>query len=105
MFGGPPRHLLAQETSKPKRASETLARLGRYFGPWWPVLTLTVLLVVVSTWAQVTTPELSGQLVDCFLAPSEPTALSPAAAWPAREPRRPANRPIAGWPPGANRRA
>ncbi len=70
MFGGGPRNLLMQETSKPKRLSVTLARLGRYFKPWWPVLLLTAFLVIISTWAQVTTPELSGQLVDCYLAPA-----------------------------------
>ncbi len=70
MFHGGPRQLLMQETSKPKRTSETLARLGGYFRAWWPMLALSALLVIVSTWMQVTTPELMGQLVDCFLVPS-----------------------------------
>src|SRR5512145_2872664 len=68
MMGGP-RHILGQETSKPKQASATLARLVRYFAPWWPMLLLAALFVVISTWTQVTTPELSGLLVDCYLAP------------------------------------
>jgi ATP-binding cassette subfamily B multidrug efflux pump len=70
MFHGGPRMMLMQETSKPKRTSETLARLGWYFRSWWPMLALAGVLVVVSTWMQVTTPELTGQLVDCFLIPS-----------------------------------
>ena len=69
MFGGGPQNILMQETSKPKRASETLARLGSYFKPYWPVLFLIVLLVVISTWTQVTSPDLIGQLVDCYLVP------------------------------------
>lgn len=31
---------------------------------------LAAIFIVVSTWAQVTTPELTGQLVDCYLAPA-----------------------------------
>jgi len=74
MFHGGPRQLFMQETSKPKRTSETLARLGGYFRAWWPILALAALLVIVSTWMQVTTPELMGQLVDCFLVPSSAPA-------------------------------
>jgi ATP-binding cassette subfamily B protein len=70
MFHGGHRGLFESETSKPKRAGETLGRLMAYFKPWWPVLVLAAVLVVISTWAQVTTPELSGQLVDCYLSPS-----------------------------------
>ncbi len=70
MFHGGPRMMLMQETSKPKRTSETLARLGWYFRAWWPMLALSAILVIASTWMQVTTPELMGQLVDCYLAPA-----------------------------------
>ncbi len=70
MFGGGPQNILMQETSKPKRTSETLARLGRYFQPYWFILFLVVFLVIGSTWTQVTSPELIGQLVDCYLAPA-----------------------------------
>ncbi len=69
MFHGGPRMMLMQETSKPKRTSETLARLGWYFRPWWSILAVAAILVIASTWMQVTTPELMGQLVDCYLAP------------------------------------
>ena len=76
MLGGPhgPRNILDRETLKPKSTSATLARLGQHFGPFWPALLATVILVVVSTWAQVTTPELTGQLVDCYLAPTAASA-------------------------------
>ena len=69
MFGNP-RGLLDRETSKPKRASETLGRLAKYFKPFWYAVLLAVIFVVLSTWSQVTTPELTGQVVDCYLAPA-----------------------------------
>jgi ATP-binding cassette subfamily B multidrug efflux pump len=68
MFGGNrTQYLINQESAKPKRVSETLGRLGSYFRPFWPMLVLAAVLVIFSTWAQVTTPELTGQLVDCYL--------------------------------------
>lgn len=69
MFGNP-RFLLDRESLKPKRTSETLSRLARHFTPWWPALLLTALFMVISTWVQVTTPELTGQVVDCYLSPA-----------------------------------
>jgi len=62
--------LLNQETIKPRNLGETLARLGRYFGQYWYMIILAVLFVIVSTWTQVTTPELTGQATDCFLVPA-----------------------------------
>lgn len=61
---------LNQETSKPRALGETLARLGRYFGRYWYMILLAVFFVVISTWTQVTTPELIGQATDCFLVPT-----------------------------------
>lgn len=69
MFGNP-RHLFDQETNKPKRTTETLARFARYFKPFWPALLLATIVVILSTWIQVTTPDLTGQLVDCYLTPT-----------------------------------
>lgn len=83
MFGGPDgmRRMINQETIKPKRTGETLGRFARYFRAFWPAVALAALLIVISTWAQVTTPELIGQLVDCYLAPAAAGsgAFSPAA--------------------------
>ncbi len=72
MMGGPGRHggMFGQETLKPKSVSTTLARLGRHFAPFWASLLLAATFVVISTWAQVTNPELTGQLVDCYLSPA-----------------------------------
>jgi ATP-binding cassette subfamily B multidrug efflux pump len=71
MMGGPGRfgNVLNQETLKPRNLSETLLRLGSYFGRFWFMIALAVLFVVASTWTQVTTPELNGQATDCFLVP------------------------------------
>ncbi len=75
MFGNQHmRRIMDRDISKPKRVSETLARFGEYFKPYWYVLVLVALLVIISTWAQVTTPELTGQLVDCYLTPTTSSA-------------------------------
>jgi ATP-binding cassette subfamily B multidrug efflux pump len=84
MVGGPGgmSRLMNQETSKPKSTTTTLLRFGKYFRPYWPVLLLVALLVVVSTWAQVTVPELIGQVVDCYLTPTVEATFIPSAATP-----------------------
>jgi ATP-binding cassette subfamily B protein len=71
MFGGTEglRRIMSQDSLKPRRLGDTLVRLGRYFRPYWPLLILIALLIVLSTWAQVKAPELIGQAVDCYLAP------------------------------------
>lgn len=63
------RGMLDQETSKPKSAGQTLLRLMKHFSPFWLSLLGAVVFVFISTWAQVTNPEMTGQLVDCFLTP------------------------------------
>ncbi|RJP51291.1 MAG: ABC transporter ATP-binding protein [Anaerolineaceae bacterium] len=71
MMHGPSRAggFLNQETLKPRNLGETLARLGSYFGRFWYMIIVAVIFVVISTWTQVTSPELSGQATDCFLVP------------------------------------
>ncbi len=69
MFGGGQSRLLNQESLKARSVSSTLARLGSYFGRFWPAVLAAVLFVVVSTWAQVTSPLLIGEAADCFLVP------------------------------------
>ena len=64
------RGMLEQETSKPRSVGPTLRRLARYFGPYWPVLIGVLVLMILSSWTQVLTPELSGQAVDCYLTPA-----------------------------------
>src|SRR5512142_2670806 len=64
------RRMFDRETSKPKKVSETLGRLVRYFKPYWPVLLLTAALIMLNTWTQVLTPQLTGSAVDCYLTPA-----------------------------------
>ncbi len=72
MFGGQDglRRMMSQEAIKPRRVGDTLARFAAYFKPYWPALLVAGVLVVISTWSQVIVPELTGQVVDCYLAPS-----------------------------------
>src|SRR6266498_3937977 len=63
------RDIFRQETIKPKNLSNTLARLGAYFGKFWYMLLIVLVLITISTWTQVITPELTGQATDCFLVP------------------------------------
>jgi ATP-binding cassette subfamily B multidrug efflux pump len=92
MFRGGPPGLLEAEARKPRSVRGTLARLSRYFAPYWPALLAVAALVIVSTWTQVLTPDLTGQVVDCYLTPaaaqaspgfaSAPgTAVAPSNCW------------------------
>ncbi len=74
MFGGDNRHLFRGETSKPVNTAATMARFWKYFKHYWYALLLVLALVIISTWAQVITPELSGQVVDCYLTPAAASA-------------------------------
>lgn len=76
MFGGSHgiSRIMGSDTLKPKRVGETLRRFGTYFRPYWLLLTLAGVLLIASTWAQVTAPRLMGQLVDCYLTPTAVTA-------------------------------
>ena len=70
-FGG----MLDQQTIKPRNTSETLGRLGGYFGRFWYMLVVAVFFVGISTWTQVINPQLTGQATDCFLVPAGVSAL------------------------------
>jgi ATP-binding cassette subfamily B protein len=74
MMHGRPGGMLNQEILKPRALGETFARLGRYFSQYWYMIALAVLFVVIATWTQVTTPELTGQATDCFLVPAGASA-------------------------------
>jgi ATP-binding cassette, subfamily B, multidrug efflux pump len=62
--------LFQGETKKARNLSETLGRFGQYFGRFWYVLFFAFALIVISTWTQVTAPEIIGQATDCFLVPT-----------------------------------
>ena len=88
--------LFRQETIKPKNLSNTLARLGGYFGKFWYTLAIVLVLIVISTWTQVITPELTGQATDCFLVPMG-TQFASFSPWRNRSPNN--LPPPAGWAP------
>ncbi len=64
------RHLMEGESLKPQKVRATLWRFGTYFRKYWVGATLALLLIVFSTWTQVTAPEIIGQAVDCYLFPN-----------------------------------
>ncbi|NDJ60763.1 MAG: ABC transporter ATP-binding protein, partial [Chloroflexi bacterium] len=47
----------------------TLRQFAAYFRRYWAGLLLATLFTVINVWAQVTIPSISGQAVDCYLAP------------------------------------
>lgn len=71
MLGGSDsfRRLMSGDNIKPQNTAQTLARFASYFRPFWAILLLVAVFLVVTTWAQVITPELVGQTVDCYLTP------------------------------------
>ncbi|HEY4723692.1 MAG TPA: ABC transporter transmembrane domain-containing protein, partial [Anaerolineae bacterium] len=87
---GGPMGMMQQEALKPKNVSETLRRFGVYFKPFWLTLLLVAVLVIISTWTQVTGPQLLGQAVDCYLSPAQSagglSSLTGAPAQPATQP-------------------
>jgi ATP-binding cassette, subfamily B, multidrug efflux pump len=68
MDGG--RRLFEQETSKPKNTLATISRFAHYFRPYWSAMVLVMLFIIASAWTSVIVPDLTGQAVDCYLAPS-----------------------------------
>ncbi len=57
------------ETSKARSVGGTLSRLWHYFRHYGWVLLLVAILMVASTYMQVLIPDLTGQVVDCYLTP------------------------------------
>jgi ATP-binding cassette, subfamily B, multidrug efflux pump len=72
MFGGQDglRRIMSQDTIKPTNLGETLARFAKYFKPYWLVLLVVAVLIILATWTQVTVPVLIGQAVDCYITPA-----------------------------------
>lgn len=69
------RRIMEREVLKPKQLSATLGRFGSYFKRYWYGVTISMVLIVLLTWAFVTTPDLVGQAVDCYLLPD------PGSCW------------------------
>src|SRR3990170_2807103 len=75
-----PRRIFEAETSKPQNVSQTLRRFIGYFKPYWRRYLGVLVMLVASTWASVTAPQLLGQAVDCYLVPPAATAAFVGAA-------------------------
>lgn len=78
--------LLKQDALKARNVGETLRRFGGYFGKFWYMLVLAVALAVISTWTQVTPPELLGQATDCFFVPVSGDSSASFFGMPASDP-------------------
>ena len=73
MFGDPQR-IFGSEASKPVSVATTLRRFIGYFKSYSLQYLLVLLMMLLSTWTQVTAPELLGQAVDCYLTPATVSA-------------------------------
>jgi ATP-binding cassette, subfamily B, multidrug efflux pump len=73
MDGG--RRFFDQENSKPKNLAVTLGRFVPYFRRYWIGLVAVVFLIVANTYVQVVAPDITGQVIDCYLftIPDSPT--------------------------------
>lgn len=71
--------MLQSDTRKPQNVWATLRHFGKYFQPYSLALVLIVALVLGSTWMQVQTPDLTGQVFDCFVTPRLGAASGAAA--------------------------
>jgi ATP-binding cassette subfamily B protein len=69
MFDGG-RGLLDQETSKPKSLTATAARFYTYFRRYWPALLVTAVLLVAATWATIKLPEVTQEIINCYILPT-----------------------------------
>jgi ATP-binding cassette subfamily B protein len=74
--------MMGADVLKPKNTGSTIVRFAHYFRPYWAMLLAVAVVVVLSTWAQVTTPDLTGQVVDCYLTPPAASALANFAGLP-----------------------
>jgi ATP-binding cassette subfamily B protein len=74
MMHGPGRGPLGTETLKARSTGKTLGRFWGYAKRYWLALLITLMLMFVSTWTQVLTPDLIGQAADCYLTPATSSA-------------------------------
>jgi ATP-binding cassette subfamily B protein len=62
--------MMGAEARRAKNTRETLSRLLGYFAPYRLILLGVLVLILLGTAVQVTSPFLLGQAVDCFIAPT-----------------------------------
>ncbi len=68
------RRLMDKDVVKPKSVSATLARFWPYFRQRWYALIIVLILMIATTWTQITGPKLIGQAVDCYIVTENPFA-------------------------------
>jgi ATP-binding cassette subfamily B protein len=61
--------LFGMEVTKPQSVGTTLRRLWGYFRRYYFALILVAIAIVAGTYMQVLIPDLTGQVVDCYLGP------------------------------------
>jgi ATP-binding cassette subfamily B multidrug efflux pump len=61
--------LLGAETRKAQSVRGTLGRVWSYYGKYKLALLLVAIALIASTYMQVMIPDLTGQIVDCYLSP------------------------------------
>lgn len=84
MMGGPSR-MLEQEARSARSVRLTLGRLGKYFRPYLWVLIGALALLLINAYAQVLSPQLLGETVDCYLTPAVSAQFqAPGSAAPAQ---------------------
>jgi len=76
---GGPQMMFMQETSKPQNVGVTLSRFWEFFKHYKLPLFGVIMLILISTYLQVLTPDLIGQAVDCFITPATQQALGSTA--------------------------
>ncbi len=57
------------EEKKARSVSGTVFRFARYFRRYWLMMIGVAVLIIVGTYMQVLVPDLTGQVVDCYLTP------------------------------------
>ncbi len=61
--------ILGTETRKATSVRQTMKRLGGYFRRYTLIMIIIAILLVVGTYMQVLVPDLTGQVVDCYITP------------------------------------
>jgi len=65
------RHIFEIESRKAKSVRGTLLRLWKHFRGYRLILILVMALAIFSAWSSVFMPDLTGQVVDCYLTPGQ----------------------------------
>ena len=62
-------HILKTEADKAGSTWPTLKRLGKRFKPYTLIMIVVLFLIVLNAYLQVLVPDMTGQVVDCYISP------------------------------------